>query len=509
MSAPSEPEKYSIDEMMERLKNRPSEDPNQGGELVTRADGSQAIRVRKRKRRSHQPHKEALKINRRARMLQVSGALILLLLAVFAAGAAIVFANSPPFREGLVKKISASSGAAVDLRQFRMNPTSANAGGMILTWPEGNILQDLTLRSVRAEVFPSSFLGKAMAGEEVFSSEGTLNLRIPQAGKPLRETPPLAMEALPVRFKRYAVSKFHVTLSEAGSPLVRLMNSEGSFYPENPAGRPQLLLSRGDVAINGWPKLRLDRAHIEFRGSDVDVVGLRIRHDNDSRGAFELRGTILPYSPEKVSTLVVQLESYQLAGIAGPDFARFFSGEIDSVSSIVANELTFIPGPKADSALTVGFSKSITSTFEMKGFPFLSGLALILDNKWYLQPTFESDVSGVLRRAKGIVLLGDLRIENKDYMAIKGAVSMAADGKLSGTLEVGITEAMIEAAKVRRLDAMFTPATGGFRWIKLKIGGTSLAPTDNFKELYDSGSAAEAAAPGGKIPSFEELTQPE
>jgi hypothetical protein len=509
MSAPSEPEKYSIDEMMERLKNRPAEEANQGGELVTRADGSQAIRVRKRKRRSHQPHKEELKGNRRARMIQVSGALILLLLIVFAAGAAIVFANSAPFREGLVKKIAASSGAAVDLRQFRMNPTSANAGGMILTWPEGNILQDLTLRSIRAEVFPASFLGKSMVGEEVFSSEGTLNLRIPQAGKPLRETPPLAKEALPIRFNRYAVSKFHVMLGNPGAPLIRMMNSEGSFYPENPAGRPQLLLSRGDITISGWPKLRMDRAHIEFRGTDMDVIGMRLRHDNDTRGSFELRGTILPYSPDKVSALAVKLESYQLAGITGPDFGRLFSGEIDSVSSATSNQLTFIPGPKPDSSLTVEFSNSITSTFEIKGFPFLSGLSLILDNKWFKQPIFDSDVSGVLRRAKGIVALGDLKIENKDYMAIKGAVAMAADGRLSGTLEVGVTEAMIESAKVNRLDAMFSPPAGGFRWITLKIGGTAALPTDNFKELFESSETPEAAVPGQKIPSFEELTQPE
>ena len=49
---PSEPEKYSIDEMIDRLKNPPDEEPIEKGELVTRADGSQAIRVRKRKRRS-------------------------------------------------------------------------------------------------------------------------------------------------------------------------------------------------------------------------------------------------------------------------------------------------------------------------------------------------------------------------------------------------------------------------------------------------------------------------
>ena len=55
-----DPERYSLEEMMERLKAKPSSTPDPAdGELVTRADGTQAIKVRKRKRRSHQPQKEA------------------------------------------------------------------------------------------------------------------------------------------------------------------------------------------------------------------------------------------------------------------------------------------------------------------------------------------------------------------------------------------------------------------------------------------------------------------
>ena len=84
-AAPSEPEKYSIDEMMDRLKAVPSENPDEG-ELVTRSDGSQAIRVRKRKRRSTQPHKEERHRTRRTRIIQVSAALIFLFIAALTVG---------------------------------------------------------------------------------------------------------------------------------------------------------------------------------------------------------------------------------------------------------------------------------------------------------------------------------------------------------------------------------------------------------------------------------------
>ena len=508
MSAQSEPEKYSIDEMMDRLKNRPAEDPVEDGELVTRSDGSQAIKVRKRKRRSHQPHKEEVKHNRRARMIQVSGAFILLLLGTFIAGAAIVYANSAPFRESLLKKISSSSGANVELQQFRMNPTSANANRLILKWPSGNALSELSLIGVRAEVFPASFLGKSMVGEEVIAGEGTLSIRIPQEGKPSREVPPVE-GAAPVRFKRYAVPKFHVLMGDITAPIISMRNSEGSFHPYNPNGRAQLLLNRGDLAITGWPKLRMDRSHIEFRDAEVDVVGMRLLHDTDTRGVFEMTGTVSTYNASRASTLSVHLESFLVAGLVGPELGRLFSGRLDTVESAKSNYLSFSPGASPDASLVVSFRGSLTSAFEINGFPFLGGLAQTLDDKWFASPSFESDISGTLRRANGTVVFSDLSFENKDRMALRGSVSMAPNRMLSGNLEVGIAEAMIQASRNKRLNAMFGPPREGFRWLTLTIGGTSANPTDNFKALFESADTLEKAAPSSGIPSFEDLTRPE
>jgi len=62
-----EPESYTLDQMMERLKERGNEE----GELVTRADGTQALKVKKRKRRSEQPHKEAAKRQQKIRLFQL------------------------------------------------------------------------------------------------------------------------------------------------------------------------------------------------------------------------------------------------------------------------------------------------------------------------------------------------------------------------------------------------------------------------------------------------------
>lgn len=507
MSAASEPEKYSVDEMLERLKNRPTEEAIEDGELVTRADGSQAIKVRKRKRRTQQPHKEERKHHHRIRMVQVAVVLALLLAAIVGAGTAIVYANSAPFREQLLRNLAQSSGARAAVEQFRMSPTTANAEQVSLAWPDGNALGSLTLRKVRANISPLSFLGQALTGDEVTCGDASLNLRFPLAGKPMRDAPAPGGN-LPVRFESYATSRAAMLLGDPAAPLVRLQDAEGSFYPVGPNGHAQLLLNRGDITISGWPKLRMDRSHIEFRGTDIDVVVMRLLHETDNRGVFELAGTISPHAAGRSSLLAIRLEAYPLSGIAGPELARLVAGRIDTTDSSKANLLTIIPGENPDASLAIAFHNSLTSSFDLNGFPFLLGLARALRDPWFERPVFESDVSGVLRRAQGHVALSDLSMETKGRMAMRGSLTLNADHSLSGHLVVGLADAMIKSSKLATLDTLFESPKEGFRWLTLQIGGTASAPTDDFRQLVDNASRTKPRDPASATPTFEDLTTP-
>jgi hypothetical protein len=496
-SSSSEPEKYSIDEMMDRLKSAPSETP-EDGELVIRADGSQAIRVRKRKRRTHQPVKRERQASRRMRIVQVSAALILVFLTALFIGGAIIYANSSPFREGLRHQIEQASGAEVEFQQFRMNPKTANAGGLTLKWPAGNLLESLTLQQLNAEIFPSSFLGNAMKGEEISAIEGTLKLRYPEAGESTRNFPP-PEGALPIRFNRYRV------------PSLALTKSEVSLNPETVNGRSQMSFYQGEIAIPGWPKLRLDRALVEFRGDEADVIGLRVLHETDSRGVFELSGTVYPYQPDRLSSLAVLLQSFQFEGVTGLSIGRLLSGRIDSAPATKSNFLSFLPTADSAPTLEIAFQVSPSSQLELRGFPFLLALAQTLDDPWFQAPVFDTDASGTIHRENGIVTLRDLNLESKGRIAVRGQVSMAANQQLSGKLEIGVAEAMIASAKTARLKSMFGPSREGFRWITLKIGGPVTTPSDNFRDIFSASVApvSDAAASGESgVSTFEELTRP-
>jgi hypothetical protein len=508
-SSSSEPEKYSIDEMMDRLKNVSAENP-EDGELVTRADGTQAIRVRKRKRRSSQPAKHKQQSSRRLRVAQISAILILIFLTALIIGSAILYANSAPFRESLRRKIEVTSGAGVEFQQFRMNPKRANATELALKWPAGNVLDTLTLRQLTAEVLPSSFLGKAMKGEEVSANEGTLNLRYPVAGESTRSFP-APEDLLPIRFNRYRVPSFTLIFGDSKSPALALTKSEVSLNPKTVSGYPQLNFYKGEITLPGWPKFRLDRALVEFNGDEVDIKQLRVSHETDSRGIFELSGTARPYQPDRLSTLQVLVQTFELNGIIGPEMGRLINGRIDSAPVTKSNFLSFQPKEDSAPTLEIAFQVSPSSQIELRGFPFLLGLAQILDDPWYRAPVFETNARGIIHRENGTVTFRDLDLESKGRLSVRGEFSVSADQELSGKLDIGVADAMISSAKTTRLKSMFGPPREGFRWLSLIIGGPVVTPSDNFRDIF---SATSESASGDAAPSeserstFEQLTRP-
>lgn len=327
----------------------------------------------------------------------------------------------------------------------------------------------------------------------------------------LSEALPDPGDILPIRFNRYRIPIFNLVLGGSAAPVIRLSKSEASLNPETVNGRAQLSLYQGDITIAGWPKLRLDRALVEFRGNETNIVGLRVLHETDNRGRFELSGPVYPYEADRLSSLEAALDSFEISGIAGPVLGRLFSGRIDSVPVANSNFIAFQPNENASPALEIAFQVSPSSRIEIRGFPFLRILAQALDDPWFLEPVFESDATGVLHREKGAVAFRNLNFENKGRMACRGEITMAANQQLSGNLQIGIAEAMVGASKNPRLKAMFGPSQEGFRWITLKIAGPASAPTDNFKDLFAATANGAPAAPpsddtGGS--TFEELTRP-
>lgn len=511
----SEPEKYSLDEMMDRLKGR-DEAGNPEGELVTRSDGSQAMKVRKRRRRTDQAVNNETRRNQRIQIMQIAGFAVLIVALGLIAGIGIIYANSTSFRDGLISKLEAGSGAKVDLKQFRMNPATANSGRVDFEWPGGNALGSLQLSGIVAKIAPASFLGKAFTGEEIIADAGDLVLQAPVAGNPSRTTGGTTGK-LPVRFNRYSVPALNVYFGGEKNPENSLAKTEASLFPGGLAGKAELRLNGGLLKSGDWPPLALDRSYMVFRGPDLEVKSLRFgipveanKKDMDP-GFIEFSGTVKPLDPNATHTLGVELSSFNLSYLLGADLGRFFLGRLETLDTPDSNFLLVTPGSPDQALLELATTNALDSRIDLSGFKFLSNLATVLEDRWYELPNFDDDVKMQINRKGGVVEVKEFSLEKRGRMAVRGSIRNGEAGQIRGTLRVGVPEGMILAADSKRLNAMFGQVREGYRWIDLEIGGTSAVPTDNFLELYHAAkTAVEEQAPEMRTnDSFENLVDPE
>jgi len=502
-----EPENYSIDEIMERLKKAPEKNRGEDGELITREDGTQAIRVRKRKRRTRQPQREREKLEQKRRFVRVIAGLAVLILLTGVFAGCIIYSNSNPFRNSLIQKIRSSTGAEVEINQFRMNPTGANANTIALTWPEGFPIASLHARGLRASTSIPSFFGGTFGGAELLASEGTLAWRPAANGKSA-----IAIDAGGIDFQRISIARFSLLPEQTAQHTFNLRNSEASFYPNiGTGGRAQMRLNGGNLQVRGLPDIKLDRAFIEFRGDEIHLAGAKLLHGSDLLGEFTITGNIPALDPNADASLSLETSSFRIEGIIGERMGRILTGRIDSSQASGANMLRFPVADPTAGTLELNFKSSLNSPMMFRGFNFLAELAMLLEEPWFEQPYFESDVTGTIRRSGGTVELRNIHAEHRNRMAIRGNLRLDPNERMSGRIEVGLSPALVATAPTRRLDPVISEASGGYRWISIEIGGTISAPTDNFMAIVDnppSRTTVEPYTPPGGGTSFEDLTRP-
>ncbi|MFZ9941039.1 MAG: hypothetical protein ACO3F7_02695 [Luteolibacter sp.] len=544
------PDQYSFDEIMERLKKSHGADLGpDDGELVTRADGTQAIRIRKRKRRSHQPHHEERLKKRRMHVIQISAALILVLVFALFSGTVLIYANSGFFRESLNAKIQSATGAYVKLEQFRMNPKSAKAELLELKWPESESIKKILARGLDAKVAARSYLGGPMKGDEVVAQQAVVWIGKPDpqaSSKSIAKDP--SVES--IHFSRLAANQGQVIYGDPKSPIFQLQNTELSFMPrsvgettstdiesdsnsgdkkslqdllaeQNDMGArskhfpgtgrsvPRLLVNHGDLAFKGWPKLPLDRGQVEFTDGMVEVLGLRVNDPNGSRGMMQFSGKYDSRAVNQTPKLSVVATQFPLEELSGTELGKILSGTIES-DPLAPSELLLGVGEDQSASMLLSFRCAPNASLAMHGLPFLKLLANILNDDWYQHPVFTSDVIGTLRRDGAAVAITDLNLLSRDRMALRGRIRYGRERAYDGVLEIGIAPTVIKASGSRRIDQMFGPPKGNFRWMTLKVSGTAALPADDFEAQFDAVGRTETGGnPSGKVPTFEELTRPE
>lgn len=484
-----DPESYSLDEMMQRLRSRGIESEP---ELITRPDGTQVYRVRKRKRRTRQPHKEQQRRRQRMRVFQIGAAVVLVMVLATAAVAMFAYYNSGRFVAKLGRRIGGMTGAEAEFQQFRVTPVRAMAGAVALRWPGGGGLGELQLQQVSADLRITSFVGGTWNGEEVFARNGVLY--VGDQGLAAAAPEPVAPgEVPPFSFTRYRCESLGVMFGGGLRPPLQCREVEASFYAL-PAGG-QLRLNGGRLLVAGWPELPIDRGLVEFRDGRVVVSSIQIGGDTEQQGRAELRGEVDPGGSQPAA-LEVTLERFPLRLLAGDKAARIFNTRLDAAAT-----LSFVPGRFESHELVVPFEASSASNgVYVSGFPFLQVLRSEFQNEEFGSRPFTTEAGGTLRRTAGAVVLEELNLLEKNFLALRGKLRIEVDGRLGGALDVGIAEAYASRHPSPVFRRVFAREEEGFCWARVTVSGTVQNPADDFAELAKQAASEPAAAEGGEVP---------
>lgn len=473
---PTEPESYSVDEMMERLRvgEREKEDQSQG-ELVVRSDGTQVMRVRKRKRRTQQ-EKKPEPVKRRNPLLLLGGLLVLLFVALAVAIVVLLARyNSSGFQTGLEEALNDASGAEASFENLAVTPLAARSEKLVMTWGEDRSLHALSLSNLSADLDFGSFLGGSWDGVAVIAQSGEAII-----GGTAEKEGGARLASDSDLFASYRCDFFDLHIGAPGKGI-QFKNAEMSMR-DGPNGETQLHLRGGDAVIPGWSTMEIDRGMAEFFDGGLKLVSLRLK-SKEGDGEVSFSSEAILRDGEDVD-LGMAVDALPLATFVGGEIG----GLIDGVISCENAALTLDGGTLQDVALRMEFSGS--STY-MQGFPFLEVLKTRLTDSEFVKPSFRT-AQGVLVRGKHGVRLQELELMEKSQMAVRGHIAVDPEGELSGRLEIGIVEEKIITSTNRKRSSVFSDPVEGFCWVTINLSGTVEEPSDDFHELLRKAALEES-----------------
>lgn len=472
MAKDSDQRSYSVDEMMDKLrKGERDKRRTDEAELVTRADGSKAMRVRKRRRRTDQPVKtKEIRQKRYGLIAMISGVALIIIAAVTVLLVLAKF-NSKGYREDFEASLSGATGAEVGVSDLSVSPLNVQATSFQLAWSPGGLPKTLKLSELKGDLRISSFLGSQLKGREVFAKTGTM-----VAGPPDGSITPTVFDgSLPLHYAGYRCSQFDLVYgADPASPVIKLRGSELTARPREEGGL-RFTLSGGFLRLGSWTELKVDNALAEWNDGVFNLVSVYTRSGDAGEAVFK---GVKPISTSSPTVFDVSLKQYPISELLGVDtLGRLFDCAID----VPSGSLTFDPRFDDSAQVVLPFTGSNAS---IEGFRFLGGLSSILRGKDYYARPEGGKIEGVFKWDRDQLRVEGFKFEAKPHLIIEGDFQVTGTA-LGGSLKIGVPEALMMKTQTEPRYSSFTLPYLGYCWTDVKLSGTEDLPVDNFQSKLE------------------------
>ena len=490
---PIKPQRYSVDEMMNRLRDGEREkEEKSASELVVRADGTQVIRVRKRKRRSQQEQASSLDKGRNPLIYLLGLAALLVVILGVAIVVLLARYNSSGFQTAMEETLTEANGGSAEFGGLSVTPLRVRSDSLTIQWGEGRALNSLSLSNLSARLSFGNFLGGSWGGVPVTAQSGELILggTSTMGGGPRSDLEANLFEAYRCKFL-----DIHVGALGRG---IQFKNAELAMR-NGPEGETQLYLRGGDTVIPGWSVMKTDRGMAEFVDGGLKLVSLRLQPESEE-GEISFTSESIWRDGEDID-LGMKVDGIPLSTFVGTDIGKLIDAEISCENAA----LSLDGGTLEDVALRMEFSGAGAG---IQNFPFLEILKTRLTDSEFAKPLFKS-VQGLLVQDRNGVWIQELELMEKSQMAVRGQMAVNKSGALSGRLEVGVVAGKIITPTKRKRLRVFSDPVNGFCWVTINLSGTVEEPMDDFLELLREAAQEESPRNREKIleDRLEDLTR--
>ena len=480
----SDKKTYSVDEMMERLRDGDREKQKEG-ELVTRDDGTQVMRVKKRKRRSKQKKEEEAKRKKRISLFRTLSIVTLPLLLGLGIMYLLAKYNSSSFSDDVVATIWSKTGGKAKISRLSPKGTVLSANTVQLNWPDGSYLDRLKAERISGDLNPVSFVTGRLSGTQLDSSTGSL-LTSGRKGRKVSEPKGIVKE-LP-GYQRYACDKFSFFFGNTKSAF-RLVDSKVKLASTDYS--QQLSLTGGKLFAGSWGEVPLKRGTLEFLNDTIRIISLRFEEENRHlifSGDLGLKDDIHSLSVEVVEGTVGNVTGHGAENLIGADISG------------ATGTLVFQPWAMSSHELTIATSPDYLT---ISNFAFLEALVGLYGDELFKTFEFETEHDFEIFRGTKESEIRGLELTELGVLAVKGDIKMTGE-ELSGTLRIGLPDHKKLTIRNKERENFFSKGElqDGYFWYDVVLGGTVQEPTDNFLQYLDGGGVQESAEE-----LFDQLTQ--
>ncbi len=507
---PEDKENIAVEEMMKNLKrgeenyrpiteedtkanDQPDSRLEQGGELVTRADGSKAIKVKSHKRRSHQPKKEKQRKNQRNKIILISLGVVGLLLAGIAFTVMIGYYNGNRFKEKVTTTVANITGAETELEKLDVSLSTAKIQKIHLDWKEKNSVVDyLQLEKVVADFGVFSFFGGGWNGSEVQSSNGEIHLRLNENPAQMNT----GGEALvDFEFTTYKCNDLDAVIGKDGDWKV---NGSRAEFRVTEDGVKQVYLYGGSINAPFFEEYQIKSGVAEVKPTLVDL-NLNLASKN-GRGSILLVGDVGYKSSDSIS-LVTKFTDANLDDWIDAKAQRFIRGVMTNGEGVFKMNL----GDFKSKEITTNVESNAT---DIISFEFLETLSLKLRNSFYGNKlAFTGDSSYRVSWLKDKVMVSNMKLIEPDRMQILGDFTINRSNELSGSFKIGVATEAMNPVDLRALKKVFKEDKGDYIWTNITLSGSVDTPKDDLDDQFQVVRGERIKKEGSNEEIFDQLNQ--